>query len=86
MGIWAQTLNLSHIGIHDDFFELGGASVAAVQLMAKIAATFQVNLPLQTIFSASTIAKLAMVVEEQMLADIETLSDEEAAALLASLN
>ncbi|WP_420644936.1 amino acid adenylation domain-containing protein [Candidatus Leptofilum sp.] len=85
-GIWAQTLNRSRIGIHDDFFELGGASVAAVQVIAKIATTFRVNLPLQTIFGAPTVAELAAAVEDQMLAEIESMSDEEAAALLANLN
>jgi acyl carrier protein len=86
VGIWAQTLNMRHIGIHNDFFELGGASVAAVQVMAKIASTFNIKLPLQTIFGAPTVAQLALVIEDQILAEIESLSDEEAAVLLANLD
>jgi acyl carrier protein len=84
-GIWAQTLNVKRVGIHDDFFELGGASVPAVQVMARIAQTFQVELPLRAIFETPTIAQLSQTIEQLIIAEIENLSDEEAEQLLANL-
>jgi acyl carrier protein len=84
-GIWAQTLNVKRVGIHDDFFEMGGASVPAVQVIARIAQSFQVELPLQTIFQTPTIAQLSQTIEELLIAEIEKLSDEEAEKLLANL-
>ena len=52
------------ITIDDDFFDLGGHSIAAVQLLGKIARTFHVRLPLQRLFEKPTVRHLASVIEE----------------------
>ena len=44
--IWSEVLNLSDIGVHDDFFSLGGDSLAAMRCMNRISATFGVELPI----------------------------------------
>lgn len=61
--IWENLLGIKGIGIHDDFFELGGHSLLALRLMTNIDEKLQVKLPLQLIYSASTIAKLAAEIE-----------------------
>ncbi|BAP57080.1 tubC protein [Thioploca ingrica] len=57
--IWAEVLGLEQVDIHDNFFELGGHSLAAVQLLAKVKAAFGVQLNLQQIFDAPTVAEFA---------------------------
>jgi thioesterase domain-containing protein/acyl carrier protein len=59
--IWAEVLKLApeKIGINDGFFDLGGHSLSAVQLMAKIDKRFGQMLPLAIIFTAPNIAALA---------------------------
>jgi len=57
--IWAAALELERVGVHDDFFELGGHSLSAYRLMDSIRGSLCSDLPYNSIFQASTIAKLA---------------------------
>jgi len=92
--IWQKILGINRAGIHDNFFELGGHSLLAIQVVSRIREAFNVEVPLRSLFEASTVAELAIVVgqrclaqEDQeelakMFAELEQLSDEEAKALL----
>src|SRR5260370_19520050 len=82
--VWQEVLRRGRIGVHDNLFDLGGHSLLLPQLMARIAEAFQLALPLRVLFEAPTVAQLAVVVERELLAQIESLSDEEAAGLVAS--
>lgn len=61
VGIWAEILNLApeRIGVFDNFFALGGHSLASVQLISRIKRRFNRALPLTAIFSGPTIAAFA---------------------------
>ena len=95
-GIWEEVLGIHPVGIHDDFHELGGHSLLALQVLSRVRKTFGTDLPLRTIFDASTVARLAVRILEsetrtaeegevdQLLARLEGLSDAEAEALLAN--
>jgi amino acid adenylation domain-containing protein/non-ribosomal peptide synthase protein (TIGR01720 family) len=61
--IWAEVLHLERVSIHENFFVLGGHSLLATQLLARVCASFQVELSLQVLFEAPTIAKLSEYVE-----------------------
>ncbi|MEH2026360.1 non-ribosomal peptide synthetase [Nostoc sp.] len=61
--IWSRVLAIAEVGIHDNFFELGGNSLLASQLIFFVRETFQVDLPLKTLFEKSTIEALAQVIE-----------------------
>ena len=57
--LWRATLGLSSVGIRNSFFELGGDSLLAVRLFARIEQRFGRSLPLATLFARPTIADLA---------------------------
>lgn len=62
--IWEKTLNIRPIGIGDDFFELGGTSLNAVQLFEEINAVLGKNLPLATLLDVSTVEGMAGVLQD----------------------
>jgi amino acid adenylation domain-containing protein/non-ribosomal peptide synthase protein (TIGR01720 family) len=57
--IWKSVLGLEEIGIHDDFLELGGNSLLATQILARVSAEMHVDLTVNALFAAPTIAALA---------------------------
>ena len=92
--LWAEVLRLDRVGIHDNFLELGGHSLLATTLVSRVLAQFQVPVTLRALFDSPTVAEMAEVIGktlagrtddqklDQMLADLEALSDEEARSLL----
>ncbi|HYH83234.1 MAG TPA: amino acid adenylation domain-containing protein [Longimicrobium sp.] len=61
--IWADALSLPRVGIHDDFFDLGGNSITASRLAARVRAETGRDLPLAALLAAPTVAGLARVLE-----------------------
>ena len=57
--IWCGVLNTDHVGIHDNFFALGGHSILMTQVISRVAASFAVKLSLGCFFKAPTVAGLA---------------------------
>jgi thioesterase domain-containing protein/acyl carrier protein len=57
--IWCEVLNLPRVGIHDDFFDLGGHSMLAVRVSAAIQSEWGVELRMSALLTHSTIAELA---------------------------
>lgn len=57
-GIWADLLGLSSVGLHDNFFMLGGDSLLATQSASRISDKLKVELPMRVIFESPTIARL----------------------------
>ncbi|MFF1506447.1 amino acid adenylation domain-containing protein [Streptomyces sp. NPDC058326] len=62
--IWAEFFGVTEIGVTASFFELGGDSLLAVRLMARIARGLGVGLPLSSLFARPTIELLARAVRE----------------------
>jgi acyl transferase domain-containing protein len=65
-GVWEHLLGVTPIGIHDKFFELGGHSLLAIQLLARLREIFDLDMPVQRIFEAPTVAQLAESIEQQI--------------------
>ena len=62
--IWSEILGLDRISVEDNFFTLGGHSLQATRVVARMRDAFKMDVPLPLLFQATTIAKLAEVVEQ----------------------
>lgn len=92
--LWAKTIGIEKVGIYDNFFDLGGHSLMATQIISRLRNTYNVEIPLRKLFEAPTVANLAMVIAEaqaaqvseeelgEMLDELEGLSEEEVEKLL----
>ena len=63
--IWAQVLGVEQVGIHDNFFALGGHSLSAIKIVSRMNHTFQIDMLLPDFFDSPTVADLARNVESR---------------------
>lgn len=64
--IWEEVLGVADIGIHDDFFDLGGHSLMAIILAAQIGNAYKTRLSVRTIFENPTIAELSAFIRQKI--------------------
>jgi acyl carrier protein len=76
--LWRQTLHIDRVGVHDSFFELGGDSILAAQILSLAQKTFGIRINPQDAFKAFTIERLAEMLETEILSKIEAMSEDEA--------
>ncbi len=90
--IWRDVLGLTYIGANDSFFDRGGHSLLAMQVIARVDQVMGIKIAVRSLFEAPTIAGLARAVEamgsgqqdvDRMIAELEGLSDADAERLLA---
>jgi acyl transferase domain-containing protein len=95
--VWQQLLGITSVGTEDDFFDLGGHSLMAIQLMSRMREEFGIELSIQEFFDQPTVAGLSSAVDTRAQASareeldfvaealdrIEGLSDDEVARFLA---
>ncbi|MBB4911084.1 non-ribosomal peptide synthetase [Actinophytocola algeriensis] len=93
--LWRDVLHLGpavDLSVHDDFFALGGHSLTATQLLARVRTQLSVNLPLASVFGTPTIAGLGASIARAQAGDrsrtlldrLDDLSDAEIGKLLAT--
>jgi len=85
-GIWRHVLGLEAVSVQDRFFELGGHSLQLAQVVSKVRDVFQVELDIRKVFKLPTVAGLAVMIEEELVKEVEELSDEEIEFLLKDQN
>jgi len=65
--IWSEVMDIDKIGIYDTFIALGGDSLQGIQVISRLNAAFELELPVNLIFQKPTIAQLAIHIEELMV-------------------
>uniref|UniRef100_UPI0012FB6AA8 non-ribosomal peptide synthase/polyketide synthase n=1 Tax=Nocardia crassostreae TaxID=53428 RepID=UPI0012FB6AA8 len=65
-GVFADVLGSDRVGLDDDFFELGGNSLIATQVIARLSAALDADIPLRSLFEATTVAALAAQLESRV--------------------
>ncbi len=81
LAVWQAVLGVTGIGPDDEFFDLGGNSMAAIRVHARIRDTLDVDLPLRAMFEATTPAALARAILDEIVREVAELSDEQLLAL-----
>ena len=96
--IWAEVLSLDQVGINDKFFDLGGHSLRAVQVISRVINAFKLELPIKFLLESPTIADMTVVITQnmankageeelsRMLAELESITDKEAQRRLEDEN
>ncbi|CAL9567060.1 amino acid adenylation domain-containing protein [Streptomyces sp. enrichment culture] len=69
--IWASLLGLERVGVHDNFFDVGGDSVRSIQVVGAVEAAFGVRVPTRTLFAHQTLRAFAEAVEDAVLAELD---------------
>jgi amino acid adenylation domain-containing protein len=64
--LWAAVLGVDRIGVHDNFLDLGGDSLRAMQIASRVQDTWQVDIPLGALFGAASIADMAALVTQHL--------------------
>ena len=80
--IWQEVLGVQPVGIHDHFLDLGGNSLRAMQVHARLREHLPSELPAQLFLTCATIAELALLVTQQQARQLE---QAELAQLLTAL-
>jgi acyl carrier protein len=63
--IWSELLGRTPIGVRDDFFQLGGHSLVATQVISRLSKACGRELPVRSIFEAPTIERLAALIDSE---------------------
>jgi amino acid adenylation domain-containing protein len=94
--VWAEALSLDQVGVYDNFFDLGGHSLTATRVLSQVIEKFRTEISLQSVFQSPTIAAMAEVIAQsqakkldqadlnRILAELESLSDEQARQVVAN--
>ncbi len=96
--VWAEVLGAERVGVHDNFFDLGGHSLLIFRAGSRMSERLGVRVPAQAFFETPTVAQMAASLSKQsgslpdaqegdldsLFNEIEALSDEEVRALLGA--
>jgi acyl carrier protein len=81
--IWGAVLGLAEVGIHDNFFGLGGHSLIATQVISRLQDAFDLEIPMRLILDQPTVAELAFAITEMQM---EQEADDDIAGLLQEVS
>jgi len=94
--IWSSVLGFEKVGIQDNFFDLGGHSILAIQIMLRLSDRFRTLLPLRMLFEKPNVEELALEITKTLieradqaklrrsLSELESMSDEDAKSMLGA--
>ena len=61
---WAEAFGFDRVGVHDSFFDLGGDSLRAMQILVRVKQTFGCTLAVRDLLEAGTVAEFAAVIRD----------------------
>ncbi|MFE7610155.1 amino acid adenylation domain-containing protein [Streptomyces celluloflavus] len=76
--LWGALLGVERVGAYDDFFELGGDSLLSLQAVLRMKVAFGLDLSPRDVLNKPTVAALAELIEERVIAELELAAAEEA--------
>ncbi|HYP25735.1 MAG TPA: phosphopantetheine-binding protein, partial [Blastocatellia bacterium] len=65
-GIWADVLSLDQVGIHENFFDLGGHSLLVTKVISRVRSVFDVEIPLMEMIETPTVAAFADLIDRAL--------------------
>ncbi|MET0795356.1 MAG: phosphopantetheine-binding protein, partial [Polyangiaceae bacterium] len=74
VALWSEFIGVSPVGVEDSLFELGGDSLLAVQLLARVHRQYGVELPMKAFLTQPVVSTLALLIETQLIEQIEASS------------
>ena len=75
--LWAELLDVERVGVEDDFFDLGGHSLLATRLVSLVRGRFGVEMPLTMVFERPELGEMAAGLEELIVTEIASMSDDD---------
>ena len=81
--VWAAIVQVGQVGVHDNFFALGGDSLLAMRAVVHLRKALNLQVPIRALFDSPTLADTAAAIEDQLMAELEEMSDDEAQAALS---
>jgi NAD(P)-dependent dehydrogenase (short-subunit alcohol dehydrogenase family)/acyl carrier protein len=79
--LWQEYLGIEPVGVHDNFFQLGGHSLMGMRLRTALEQTFRVELPMVVILQSPTVAEAAVAIEMALIEMLSGRDDLEEAIL-----
>jgi len=80
--VWQERLGIDRISVNENFYQLGGDSLLATQIVAELREMFSIDLSLKQFFDKQTISGVAECIEELVIAEVSSLSDAQAQQML----
>jgi amino acid adenylation domain-containing protein len=81
--VWTKILGADRVGVHDNFFALGGDSLMAMRAVVHLREALDIDLPMRVVFDSPTLADVAGVMEDQLVTEIENMSEDDARSSLS---
>lgn len=85
-GVWQEVLGVAAVSASDDFFLLGGQSLFAIQVVARLDKAFGIDLAVRALFETPTVTGLANTIEKLLVDRVRHMSDAEAQRLIRELD
>ncbi len=70
--IWSEVIGHDSIDVHDHFYDLGGESLQAMRIMSRIVKVFNVDVDLQSLIDAPTVAEMSVAVTRRLMAGMDS--------------